>query len=414
MGRRRQRPVREYAPLVEEIALRPPLLARIPRGAWPVITWGAAALFALAVWVPGQIGGGPQNVSLLRGPWAELALAVWLAAQIVPALRWPLPVLGLILAESLMAAKLAPWAWVLLLPVTDVLLLYLTADVPSHSARRSHSRRTTVAAAVAVLAVQIGGWPITNGGWEDGVTEVMVPIASAAVVAWTLGNSIRQRREYVERLRKQAAAQAVQAERLRIARELHDMVAHSIGVIAIQAGAAKRVIQTQPAEARSALDTIELTSRETLEGLRRVLGMLHQPGSGRSAGLAAGDRLADLDRLVEATTGTGLRVEVRRQGTKRPLPPEIDRSAFRIIQESLTNVVRHANARRCRVNVDYRADELAIEIVDDGSGPAPDVTTRATGYGIAGMRDRVDLLDGEFSAGPRPEGGFRVTARLPG
>jgi signal transduction histidine kinase len=413
MGRRPESPLRDYARPVERITPRPPLLARIPLGAWPGLTWCAALLFAVALWLL-EHRGGPPNAPFLRGPWAGMALAFALAAQIVLARRWPLPVLGLILAESLAAAELTRWTWVLLLPVTDVLLLYLAADVPSHPARRSHSRRTTALAAVAVLAVQIGGWRITDGGWQDGVVDVVVPIASAAVVAWTLGNSIRQRREYVGRLRKQAAAQAVQAERLRIARELHDMVAHSIGVIAIQAGAAKRVIETQPTGARKALDTIELTSRETLKGLRWMLGTLHQPGPDPGAGLADGDRLADVDRLVEGTTGAGLRLEVRWQGTRRALSPEIDRSAFRIIQESLTNVVRHANARHCRVNVDYRADELAIEIVDDGCGAAPDAATRATGYGIAGMRDRVDLLDGEFSAGPHRGGGFRVSARLPG
>jgi signal transduction histidine kinase len=113
----------------------------------------------------------------------------------------------------------------------------------------------------------------------------------------------------------------------------------------------------------------------------------------------------------------GLQVEVRWQGTRRQLQPDTDRSAFRIIQESLTNVVRHANARHCRVNVDYRTGELAIEVLDDGTGAAPGAATSGTGgtgYGITGMRDRAELLDGEFSAGPRPGGGFRVTARLPG
>jgi hypothetical protein len=140
-----------------------------------------------------------------------------------------------------------------------VLLLYIAATA-------GRSGRTTAMAAVAVLTAQISGWRITNGGWAHGVTEAAVPIASVALVAWTLGSSIRQRREYAERLREQAAAQAVRAERLRIARELHDTVAHSVGVVAIQAGAAKRVIETQPEGARRALDAIELTSRETLVG----------------------------------------------------------------------------------------------------------------------------------------------------
>jgi signal transduction histidine kinase len=392
---------------VTETKPRPPLFGRIPPSAWPVLTWCAAFLFALALWLL-QLTGGPPNAPFLPGAWGGTALALALALQIGLARRRPLPILGVLLAESPAAAALSPWAWVLLLPVMDVLLLYVAADVPLPPDRRGHSRRTTALAAVAVLAVQIGGWRIQNGGWEHGLSEVAAPIASAALVAWLLGDSIRQRRAYAELLREQAADQAVQAERLRIARELHDMVAHSIGVVAIQAGAAKRVIETQPAGARKALDAIELTSRETLAGLRRMLGALHRTGP------EPGAVLADVDRLAEGTTGAGVRVEVRWRGERRPLPPDIDRSAFRIIQESLTNVVRHAEARHCRVDVDYRAAELAIEVVDDGRGAAPDAATRGTGYGISGMRDRVDLLRGEFSAGPRPGGGFRVTARLPG
>ncbi|WP_406004915.1 histidine kinase [Streptomyces sp. NBC_00637] len=282
-----------------------------------------------------------------------------------------------------------------------MLLLYLAATT-------DRSRRTSALVAVAVLMAQISGWRIMNGGWAHGVTDAAVPIASVALVSWMLGNSIRQRREYAERLRDQAAAQAVQAERLRIARELHDMVAHSIGVVAIQAGAAKRVIETQPEGARRALDAIELTSRETLVGLRRMLGTLHRTEPEPVTGMAG------VERLTQSTATAGLRVEMRWQGTKRPLPSDMDQSAFRIIQESLTNVVRHANARHCQVNVDYRTGELAIEVIDDGTGAAPDAAADGTGYGITGMRDRADLLGGEFSAGPRPEGGFRVTARLPG
>jgi len=164
-----------------------------------------------------------------------------------------------------------------------VLLLHIAATA-------DRSRRTTAMAAVAVLTAQISGWRITNGGWAHGVTEAVVPIASVALVSWTLGSSIRQRREYAERLREQAAAQAVQAERLRIARELHDTVAHSIGVVAIQAGAAKRVIETQPEGARKALDAIELTSRETLVGLRQMLGTLHRTEPEPVTGMAGVDR----------------------------------------------------------------------------------------------------------------------------
>ncbi|MFC6935973.1 sensor histidine kinase [Actinomadura yumaensis] len=196
------------------------------------------------------------------------------------------------------------------------------------------------------------------------------------------------------------------------------MVAHSIGIIAIQAGVGSRVIGTQPAEARNALSAIEETSRDTLSGLRRMLGALRRaepvPGtSGASDGDAAprdpAPGLADLDRLAAATRDAGVRVEVTRLGESRPLPSDIDLSAFRIVQEAVTNVVRHAGTDRCRVTIDQRDGELAVEIVDDGRGHG----TTSIGYGLVGMRERVGLLHGDLTAGPRPEGGFRVAARLP-
>ncbi|WP_413752873.1 sensor histidine kinase [Streptomyces sp. R-74717] len=245
--------------------------------------------------------------------------------------------------------------------------------------------------------------------------STLLAVAASIVIPWTIGNSIRRQHLYSQALRAQAATQAVIAERLRIARELHDMVAHSIGVIAIQAGAASLVIDTQPAGARKALGAIETTSRETLAGLRRMLVSLRhaEVEEDQPAKAAAAAGLEAVDRLAETTAAAGVRVEVRRRGRWRPMPPEIDLAAFRIIQESVTNTVRHSGTDRCRVSVDYGAEELAIEIVDDGRGPLRGDMTAGTGFGISGMRERVALLNGRFSAGPRPEGGFRVSARLP-
>jgi signal transduction histidine kinase len=205
-------------------------------------------------------------------------------------------------------------------------------------------------------------------------------------------------------------------ERLRIARELHDMVAHSIGIIAIQAGVGRRVIETQPAEARNALTAIEATSRETLAGLRQMLGVLRraEPGPGRGP-LESAPGLADLGRLAATTRDAGVRVELRWLGPRRPLPADIDLSAFRIIQEAVTNVVRHAGTGHCRVTVDCREEELGIEVTDEGHGGAPPAEGPGErgGFGIDGMRERARLLGGELTAGPRAEGGFRVAARLP-
>jgi signal transduction histidine kinase len=208
----------------------------------------------------------------------------------------------------------------------------------------------------------------------------------------------------------------VQAERLRIARELHDMVAHSIGVIAIQAGAAALVVQTQPEGAREAMDAVGRTSRETLAALRRMLVALREEDA--VGGSAPAPGLADLDRLLASAADAGLAVDMRVTGERRALPMEIELSAYRIVQESLTNVIRHAGTDRCRVRLDYLPQEVAVEVVDAGrGGPGPGAAAGTgygtTGYGILGMRERVGLLHGHLDAGPVPGGGFRVAARLP-
>jgi signal transduction histidine kinase len=237
-------------------------------------------------------------------------------------------------------------------------------------------------------------------------------VVLVTVIAWLIGNSIRQAQARAELVRAQAAAQTVMAERLRIARELHDIVAHSIGVIAIQAGAGHRVFDASPAEARDALAAIEATSRETLSGLRRMVTGLRrtQPESAAAhAPLDPAPGLAGIERLAAITLGAGVTVDVHRRGSREPLPADIDASAFRIIQEAVTNVVRHAGTDHCQVSIDQQDGQLSIEVTDSGHGGTAD----GTGYGIVGMRERAALLGGDFSAGPRPGGGFRVITRLP-
>jgi signal transduction histidine kinase len=232
------------------------------------------------------------------------------------------------------------------------------------------------------------------------------------IIAWLIGNSIRQAQARAELVRAQATAQTAMAERLRIARELHDIVAHSIGIIAIQAGSGRSVCDASPAEARDALAVIEATSRETLSGLRRMMTGLRraEPGSGPGqAPLGPAPGLADIDQLAAMTLDAGVQVEVEWLGSPEPLPADIDLSAFRIIQEAVTNVVRHAGTDRCLVWIDQQDGYLSIEVTDSGRGSS----TTGTGYGITGMRERAALLGGDLSAGPGPGGGFRVAARLP-
>ncbi|WP_344343191.1 sensor histidine kinase, partial [Kitasatospora putterlickiae] len=259
-----------------------------------------------------------------------------------------------------------------------------------------------------ILSPALGGGLLLTGT-RIGANDAGVLIA---VIAWLVGRSAHRSREHAEALSARAASQAVTAERLRIAREMHDTVAHSIGIVALQAGAARRVIDTRPDRAREALGEIESAGRETLAGLRRMLGALRQaddPGSAEPAtALLRPPGLADLDRLTSVTTAAGVRVDVRWHGERRPLPAEIDLAAFRIIQESVANVVRHAAAPSCRIVLDHRPTELAIEVTDRGRGHG--TTAPGAGFGLAGLRERVALLHGEFAAAPCPGGGFRVAA----
>jgi signal transduction histidine kinase len=191
-------------------------------------------------------------------------------------------------------------------------------------------------------------------------------------------------------------------------------VAHSIGIIAIQAGSGRSVFDARPDEARDALATIEASSRETLSGLRRMVTGLRraEPGPGAwQSPLDPTPGLADIDRLAATALNAGVLVEVAVdwRDNREPLPADIDLSAFRIIQEAVTNVVRHARTDQCRVSISHQDGQLSIEITDNGRGG----TAAGTGYGITGMRERAALLGGDLSAGARPGGGFRVAARLP-
>ncbi|MFJ5808695.1 sensor histidine kinase [Streptomyces sp. NPDC093093] len=292
-------------------------------------------------------------------------------------------------------------------------LPFLATDLVLGLIVATRGRHVSITAATGTFLVQL----LVIGGFSNGNTlAVNGAIALLALLASCMaGLLVRERREHATALRSQEVAEAVTAERLRIARELHDMVAHSIGIIAIQAGVGSRVIRTQPEEAAEALRAVETTSRETLSGLRRTLVALRRtdPGAAGSGPTPLGPApgLDDLDRLAEATADAGVRVDLRRTGLRRPLPTDIDLSAYRIVQEALTNVVRHAGTGQCRVSIDHGEEELSVEVVDDGRGAT--ATGPGHGFGIVGMRERVALLHGRLSVGPRPEGGFRVAARLP-
>jgi len=393
---------------------RLPLLKRIPPGVWTAVIWCAATVYPVVDYVVFPTSheysyAYPRHGLDSYAARALLALATVLVLAGSALLhRRPRPAYALVVAGTVV---LAP-AW----KQTEVVgIQFLAVCVALAVLTAAEPRRVSLSAAAATLGVLAGFLlprMLFGVGRDDGTPSEPF-IALLVVIGWLAGHQVRQSRVHTERLRAQAAAQAVTAERLRIARELHDMVAHTIGIVALQAGAARRVIDTRPELAREALGEVENASRETLSGLRRMLGALRraEPGHAPEATpLDPSPGLADIDRLAERTTAAGVHVEVRWQGERHTLPPEIGMSAYRIVQEAVTNVVRHAGTRSCRVTVDYRDEELAIEVLDSGNGPGRAVDT---GYGLLGMRERVGLLHGEFSAAPRPEGGFRVAALLP-
>jgi signal transduction histidine kinase len=237
----------------------------------------------------------------------------------------------------------------------------------------------------------------------------VLPFGLLLASAWTVGVAVHQHRRYTEELvrhQHDRAERRVADDRVRIARELHDVVTHSMSLITVQAAYGRLVAGRDPARAGEALSVIETTGRESLTELRRVLAVLRAP---ETAGTEPAPGLAALPRLLEQAAAAGVRVDLAVDGEPGPLAPGLELSAYRIVQEALTNVVKHAGTGHAGVTVEHCPGALVIEVTDRGrGGPAgPD------GQGLAGMRERVALYGGTLDAGPMPGNGFRVTARLP-
>jgi signal transduction histidine kinase len=345
-------------------------------------------------------------------PASRTGLYVVLALPVLLVRRLPAAVFAAVLGEAVIGDIFGARP-----SIVFVLLVALGGYL---AVRRPKAAAVGSVAAVAAAFVNVTHIP---GETVSDAAQFAGGLAVGFAIAWVFGGVYRKRREYLEALHEQRAARAILTERLRIARELHDSVAHSIGIITVLSGAAARVVQTKPEQTRQALTGIETTSREALLELQRMLGALRraEPDDAmpQAAPLAPAGSLADVPQLAERTADAGVRVHVTWRGERRPLPPEIELSAFRIIQESVTNVVRHSGARTCRVAVGYEPNGVRIEVVDDGDdglgapGRPRQSVAGGSGFGLLGMRERVTLLSGQFSAGRRPEGGFRVAARLP-
>jgi len=279
-------------------------------------------------------------------------------------------------------------------------------------------RRTLVTAGLLSAAVQLAAAYMAVG--SAGFWTEFVRVVALLGVAGALGDATRNRRAYVaeveqraadaERNRDEEASRRVDEERLRIARELHDITAHSLSIIAVQSGAAAHVIDTNPADARKSLEAIRRTSRDALDELRAMLGVL-RAGEEGDAPLAPAPSLSRLGDLIEPLMQAGYTMDADIDADLGEIPAVVEGSAYRIVQESLTNVVRHAGICRVSLRVCREDGALSITVDDDGATPPTPVTTG--GHGLAGMRERVTALGGTFEAVPMLGGGFHVAARLP-
>jgi signal transduction histidine kinase len=271
---------------------------------------------------------------------------------------------------------------------------------------------------VGILGLQTGVLIVGIVGIPDATTANIALAGATYAAAFFLGAAMRNRRLYMaqleerasmlERERDEEAKRAVADERLRIAQELHDVVAHSMGVIAVQAAVGAHVIDNDPVEAKRSLEAISATSRTSLTEIRRLLGVLRADGD---AGYVPAPGLTDIDALVADLDSAGLPVTVHVEGEPHDVPPGVDLTAYRIVQEALTNVLKHAGPASAVVTIGYEPTSVHLDVRDDGRG----INGRGpgTGHGLVGMRERVGVYGGTLEVGPLTGGGFRVHAVLP-
>jgi signal transduction histidine kinase len=335
-------------------------------------------------------------------PAAGVALlaGVLLAASL--AWRQRAPLLPLVLAIVVASVALAE-------PLDGPVTVVVAMMVATYSVG-AHTRDRSAIAGVAGLAVLLAIAVARELTDEFEVADAALPVLVLGG-PWLAGLALRSRREretVLEQARLDHATTAVAEERARIARELHDAVAHSIGVVVLQARGARRTMTVDPAAAIEALDAIESTGTQALVEMRRLVGVLRQPDDG--VDLSPPPSLRHLDAMVDQVRAAGLPVELTIEGTPIALAPGVDLSAYRIVQEALTNALAHAGPATATVRVRYGEDHLALEIADTGTGvrqPDP------AGHGLIGMRERVSLYQGRLETDVRPGGGFVIRARLP-
>ncbi len=343
---------------------------------------------------------------------ALLACTAAVATGLPLAVRrlWPVPVFVAVLTVSALAFLLdLPWD------------SFAAAAYALYTVALTEPRRrwipTSLIGGLSALVI-LGGAVAGPGSWHTRRVAALVLGLAVLGASWALGRAVRERRAQADRAARQLADRAVGDERLRIARELHDVVAHSMSLIAVKAGVAVHVAEARPEEALDALRVIETTSRGSLAEMRHLLGVLRagsvpdtDPVS--APDLAPSPGLDELPALAERAAMAGVRVELDvRAGD---LPEVVALSTYRIVQEAVTNVVKHAAPARCRVRVEADGHRMRIDVTDDGPGVRvlPGGAAPGEGHGLVGMRERVVMYGGDFTAGPRPGGGFAVSARFP-
>jgi signal transduction histidine kinase len=372
---------------------RPPLYQRLRSRQRLALDIAAAAGYGLVVWAVFAHKIAPSPLA-----WSGTALA---AVALGMCRRWPLPAFGAALACFWLAPFAVVLAFLAMPPMACVLY-----QVASHFRLRT-GLVVLGAALTGPLATALPGFTRTGG---------ILPFAAALLIAFAAGYARGAQRRYSEELvrhhaglaeaERERARRGAAEERMRIARELHDVVAHGMSVITVQAGFGHLVIDDQPGEARTALGAIEAAGRQTLAEMRQLLDVLRADGT---PALDPAPGLAELDQLISQAAQAGIQVDLDITGRPRDLPAGIEVSVYRIVQEALTNVIKHAGPCAAQAVISYLPRELAIEVTDDGRGGP----VAPCGLGLAGMRERVHIYGGQLDAGPLPAGGFRVTARLP-
>ncbi|MCU1678586.1 MAG: two-component sensor histidine kinase [Frankiales bacterium] len=392
---------------------------------WPLLTWFRAhpiatdallaAAFAVAsvgslFFAPRDLYGTDVRDTDALGVLLALATAVPLAFR----RRYPIAVLSVV---GWATTALALWHY---LPgpngISVVVALYTVGTC-------SRTRESVVAVVISEFFVALSIIKSPQMKSLDARQEVATAVVNVAAFAavWIFGRYMRTRRAYIAEVEARAAQSdreraaqtraALAEERERIAREMHDVVAHHVTVMVVSASAARRTMSRDAAQAGAMLESIESSGRAALTEMRRIVGYLRDD-EGEVVQRTPQCGLASLDAVVRSICDAGVPVEVRVIGTMVDLPPTVDTTAFRVVQESLTNVLKHAAPASARLTIRYDDDAVVIHVVDDGA-PRPDAPAPTTGHGLAGMRERVMLVGGVLRAGPLPSGGFDVHVRLP-